>query len=345
MGVDVRRATGADFQDWDDAVEQSAHGTFFHQHDALQVQAEHAGADLHPLVGYKGEEPVGVFPVFELEKGPFVGAFSPPPYLWVGYLGPALVNTAKLSRRKTERRNEGFVEGCWEWIADEVGPAYAQVTTPPRYRDVRPFKWNDCSLTPEYTYAVDLRADQEELLAGFSSDARSNVRDAEAADYEVEVGGSGAIAWIVEQIQRRHDAQGRRYPDLTGFVTDLHERLPDGQVMPYVLRVAGKPVGGLIAVGHADTVYRWQGGVTPDVEVDLAVNDLLDWHVMCDAAERGRVAYDLVGAGVPRINRYKAKFNPRLSTFYRVEYGSWGAPTLASVYRQLSAHRPSWSVR
>jgi hypothetical protein len=344
MSVEVRYATAADVERWDEYVERSSQATFFHQYDALQCQAEHTGATLHPLVGYKGEEPVGLFPAFELAKGPLTGVFSPPPYLWVGYLGPALLNTAKLSQRKTERRNEQFVEGCIERLRSEIGTAYLQITTPPGYDDVRPFKWSGGTVTPKYTYTVDLRPDEEALLNAFSSDARSNIRDAEAVDYSVEVGGHESIEWLLEQVRQRYEAQGRPYSDSDGFVVDLHDRLPDGQVRPYVLRIDGERIGGLLTVEDADTIYRWQGGVRPAADVDLAVNDVLDWHVMRSAPERGISSYDLVGAGDRSINRYKAKFAPELTPFYRIQDGAWGVPALTHVYRQISAIRHSIGV-
>ncbi len=39
---------------------------------------------------------------------------------------------------------------------------------------------------------------------------------------------------------------------------------------------------------------------------------------MRDGLRAGLERYDLVGAGVPSINRYKAKFNPRLETNYTI---------------------------
>lgn len=335
MSIDIHYATDTHLERWDDHVEQSPQGTVFHRREALDVLAEHSGTTVHHLVGLKGQEPVGVFPVFEKGIGPVSTAFSPPPGLRVPYLGPAMLNMTKLSRRKTDRRHKQFVDGCLEWIDDELHPRYGHIRTNGRHDDLRPFAWNGCDVTPEHTYVVDLDRDEADLLASFSSDARRNVQPDGEEDFDVRVGGVEAIRSIVEQVAARYASQGVEFGVDVAFVTDLHDRLPDGQVRPYVLEVGGEFQGGILALEDGDTAYRWQGGVRTDAETDLRVNDLLDWHVMRDAMDRGCTAYDLVGAETPRINTYKAKWDPDLRTCHRIELGSPLATGLAHLYQSV----------
>lgn len=330
--VDVRLATEDDLERWNGYVERSPHGTLFHEHEPLRVQADHADATLHPLIGYKGQEPVGLFPVFEVRKQLVSTAFSPPPHLRVPYLGPAFLNLEKLKQRKRERRRQSFVDGCFDWIETELSPKYAHFRTGTAFADSRPFKWNEHDVTPEYTYVVDLDTDEEELLTRFSSDARRNVTNAPEDAYEIEEGGIGAIRDILEQVRNRYESQGIRFDVSPEFVIDLYEESPNGHVRPYALYHDGDFVGGILAHEYDDTVSRWLGGVRTDLDVDLPTNDLLDWAVMSDGIDRGLSAYDLVGADTPRINRYKAKFNPSLRTYYSVEYGTWGMRKLARLY-------------
>jgi hypothetical protein len=334
MSIDVRRADDDDLATWDDRVERARHGTAFHRRGALDVLADHAGATVHHLVGYKGQEPVGLFPVFELSKGPISGAFSPPPDLRVPYLGPALLNMDKLKQRKAERRFRRFVDGCFEWLRGEVNPWYLHVRTDHGFADVRPFKWNDCTVTPTYTYVVDLTPGPEDLLMRFSSDARSNVREGREADVDVAERGPEAIDRIVDQVRARYEAQDIAYHVSADFVADLHEALPAGELRPYTCRADGEFVGGMLVVEHGDAVARWQGGVKTDA-TDLPVNDLLDWQVMTDAMDRGVTAYDLVGAENRRISGYKSKFAPDLSPFYTVEGGPRPMRFAASLHDRL----------
>ncbi|AFZ74379.1 lipid II:glycine glycyltransferase FemX [Natronobacterium gregoryi] len=332
MSVEVRLATDDDRERWNRYVERSPQGRLWHELEALAVQADYAGATLHPLIGFKGQEPVGLFPVFEVDKRFVTTVFSPPPHLRVPYLGPVFLNVEKLKQRKRERRRLAFVDDCMEWVRSELNPKYGHVRTTAGFADARPLEWNEYDASPEYTYVVDLTRDREELLLSFSSDARSNVRNTDEDAFEVTVGGPEDIELIMAQVRNRYESQGIDFRVTDEFVLDLHERVTGGAIRPYTLRVDGEFVGGILAAEYGDTTGRWLGGVRSDTGVDLPTNDLLDWAIMEDGLERGLAGYDLVGADNRRINRYKAKFNPELRTYYSLEYGSWGMRQAASLY-------------
>jgi hypothetical protein len=332
--VDVRLADDDDMQRWDDIVARSPQGTPFHRRAALDVVAEHSGTTLHPLVGYKGQEPVGLLPVYELSKGPATALFSPPPRLKVSYQGPVLVNFEKLKRRKAEKRAKRFVDGCVETLETEFSPDYVHLRSGPRYVDTRAFVWNEFDVNERFTYVVDLTTEPETLIEEFSSDARRNVRNGHDDRYEITEGGAEAIERIVEQVRARHEAQGEAYPVTTAFVTDLWRSLPEGTVRPYVCTVDGEFAGGMVTMESGDTVYRWQGGAKTDG--DLPVNDLVDWRIIRDAAERGLTRYDLAGANNHRISRYKAKFAPELTAYHEMEWGTPPANVALTVYRRVA---------
>lgn len=332
-GIEVRRADSNDVEKWNRYVERSPQGNPFHEYEALQVMAKHSDSTLHPLVGFKGQEPVGIFPAFEISKGPVSTAFSPPPGLLASYLGPALLNVEKLKQRKAERRHKRFVDGCLEWLEAELDPKYVHLRTDPRYGDLRPLVWQGFEATPKYTYAVDLSLGADELLKRFSSDARSNIRNAEDADYTVEVGGYTEIKEILSQIRSRYEAQEKHYPVTSSFVCDLYEAVPEGHVRPYTMFADGEPLGGMIALEAGDTVYRWQGGAKHGA--DLPVNDIVDWHIITDAIDRGLTTYDLVGANQERLCGYKAKFSPTLRTYYELERGTRSMNLVSNIYKRL----------
>lgn len=332
MGIDIVEADTEELEKWNDHVEKSPDTSAFHRIEALRTQAAHSGTELHPLVGYKGQEPTGVFPVFERTKGPLTVAFSPPPPLWIQCLGPALLNTNGLKQRKRERRTTRFVEGCIEWVDENVGADLLRVTTDGNYDDLRPFKWNDADVSPAYTYVVDLSPELDDLIMEFSSDARKNIRNAEEIDHTVAVGDRDDALRIIEEVRQRYDNQGKSFNMPSEFIGDLYDALPDGRLRPYVCRADGEYLGGVLAVEDDDRIYRWQGGTKPDIDIDLAVNDVLDWGIMTDAKERDIGEYDLVGADDRRIASYKAKFAPSLETFYNVERGSWSVKALVDIY-------------
>ncbi len=76
---------------------------------------------------------------------------------------------------------------------------------------MRPFVWNEYDVTPGYTYVVDLEGDESALLDRFSSDARSNVRNADEDAYIVEEGNGVDVERIVDQVANRYENQGVRF--------------------------------------------------------------------------------------------------------------------------------------
>ncbi|GKZ12536.1 GNAT family N-acetyltransferase [Haladaptatus sp. W1] len=329
-GIRVERTNDVDR--WNDLVERSPQGALFHRLEALEVQADHTGATFHPLVGYKGQEPVGLFPAFTISKGGVTTAFSPPPNLWLPHLGPVLLNMGKLKRRKAERRHRRFIDGCLDWLDREYAPKYVHVRTGGTYDDVRPFEWNEFEIQPRHTYEVDLTPGEEDVLASFSGDARSNIRTDDDR-YEIHVGGPEAIRKIIGQVKARHDEQDEPYRLSPQFVVDLYRFLPDGAVRPYVCDVDGEFAGGMIALADDERVYRWQGGAKHDL--DVPINDLVDWAIMRDAMDEGIPRYDLVGANERRLCGYKAKFNPELVRYHSLERGTRMMNLLTDVYKRF----------
>ncbi|WP_123539017.1 lipid II:glycine glycyltransferase FemX [Halosimplex salinum] len=338
MSIEISRLTSEAYDEWDRAVERSPETTIFHRSEVLEQLAEYTDAELHLLVGYKGQEPVGVLPLFELEKGPIRAAFSPPPAASVEYLGPARLNMAKLSRRKAERRHQRFLDACFEYVDETINPAITRIDTGPDYDDVRPFQWEGYSVVPEYTYVVEL-TDEDDLLSRFSSDARGNIRDSYDADFVIEQGRKHALGLIVDQVQRRYRDQDHPVTLPSPFIERLFEALSADEFRPYVCRVDGEFVGGILVVADGDTVYRWIGGVRPERDVDFPVNDLLDWRVMTDAIADGRERYDLVGAGAERVNEYKAKFDPDLMTSYRIHSNPLLFDAVSWAYEHVERRR------
>lgn len=336
MSVEIKQPPHDELRQWNEYVDRSPHGDLFQYREALQAQARWLDCQLHTLVGLKGQEPVGLFPLFEIKKGPFRTAFSPAPGLKIPYGGPALLNMDKLKQRKAEQRHRSFLKACFGWIDESLSPRYTHIRLHGDYPDLRPMKWEGFDIDTSYTYLVDLSPDEAELLSTFSRDARSNIRKTrDSEEVSIRIGDEESIGRIVEQVRQRYENQGIAFRLSDEFVTDLSGSLPDGSIRPYICRVRGEFVGGILTYEYDDTIYRWQGGVRPNRELEFGINDLLDWYVMTDAKSRGLTTYDLVGAENPRINGYKAKFNPDLEEYYTLENGTAGFSMAAHVYRRL----------
>lgn len=331
MSIDVRPIDDRDR--WNDLLADATHPTAFHHAAALDVFEAYSDTVCHRLVGFKGEEAIGLFPLFTMEKGPFTVAFSPPPDLKISYLGPRMIYRHDPKRRRRDKRNRQFVESALDWLEETHDPRFTSIRTASQYDDTRPFIWREFEATPRYTYVIDLEREPDELLSAFSSDARSNVTSDYDVDYEIGPAGPDAIAKIMEQVKQRHAEQEKAFPLDVEPVEELYRSLPEGVLRPYVCRIDGEFAGGVLNVEYAGRAIRWLGGTK--VDVDIPINDLLDWNYSRDAMERGAVSYDLAGANNPQIASFKAKFAPDLLTYYSLQRGSAGMTALSRLYGKL----------
>lgn len=330
MSVEIDRLDDADT--WDALVARADETTPFHRRDALDVLAAHSDTDLHPFVGYVGEEPVGLFPIFERSVGPVSAVFSPPPNLKIPSLGPATFADPAMKRRKRERRHRRFVESALSVVDDEIGPSFVTVRAGVGYADPRPFIWNGFEPTPRFTYHVDLTPGTDALLAETSSDLRSNVRKTDDEAFEIVDGGRSGLEQVVVNARRRHEEQGISYGVTPAFVRDLSRAIPEA-VTAKICTADGVFAGGSIVLSDDDTAYRWQS--VTDFDAPVPAGDLLDWHVICDASARGLETYDLVGANNRRLCGYKSKFAPDVATHYRLKRSGRLMDAVASLYLRV----------
>jgi len=331
MAIEI--TTLHDTEEWNDLVEQSTQTTPFHRAECLEVMATHANATLHPYVGYKGHEPVGLFPIFEISKGPISTAFSPPPNLKISYLGPALLNHTKQKQRRQEKTNSRFISACLAELKKTVDPKYTHLRTSVQYSDTRPLIWDGFKPTTRYTYVVDLTPSHDDLMMSFSSDARSNITGTDETEYEISRGGDREIRRTISELKTYHADQNVSYEITPEFVIDLATQLPDDRFRIYCCRVDGEFVGGHITLEQGDTIYGWQSW--GDREADVSVNDLLDWEIMRTARDRGLTQYDLVGANNERISKCKAKFSPQLRMYQTIERGTPAMNVVSELYKRV----------
>lgn len=333
MSIEVQQADADALASWDQWLAQSEAGTFFHQIDVLDVLNKHAETTLHHLVGFKGNQPVGALPVFELSKGPFTFVLSPPPKLGVPALGPVLFDADQLKRHTLEKRNRRFIDGCVDWINSNISPNYTRIVSEPAYHDPRPFAWNGFDMTPYHTYHVDLTAGESVVMDRFKKSLRSDIRRSQDEDYTVRRGDKHDARWIINKVEERYEAQGEAFTITPSYIDDLLHAVGLDQLPVYVGELNGERISGILSPRFDSTMYYWQGGGRPDVSFPM--NDLIHWQLIQDGIDEGYAVYDLVGANTRRLCEYKSKFGPSLRTYYELEAGSTATTLLTKLYKRL----------
>jgi hypothetical protein len=321
-------------EEWASALPSSGFEPF-HAPAALSVLAEHAPGELALVGGYRGEQLVAMAPLF-VQRGPGVRMVSsPPPGMAVPNLGPLVMATSP-KRRKQENVNGRFAEGVLDTFGVDSSRTLFRTVCHPAYGDPRPYRWNGLSVSPAFTYRLDVgNRSPDALLDSFSRSLRREIRAGADAAIEIECEGIDGGETVFRETAARYAETDQRFgvewPYVRGLIATLDERC-----RVYVARTpAGEYLGGIIALYSNDAAYYWLGGTRATHE-GTSVNSLLHWRIIRDVATDPPVEsvgeYDLVGANTERLCAYKSKFGAELAPYYVVESGGMAMDAAKAAY-------------
>ncbi len=330
------RVERLDLDEWESALPSGGHEVF-HRPEALRVIDDHTPHELQLYGGFKGEQPIALFPAFVRERSVGVTVTSPPPGMNIPQLGPVLMPTSP-KRRKQEKINKEFTDEVLDRVGAEESLTLIHMVCADEYTDPRPYVWNDLSVQPYFTYALDVDGDTDAIMKNFSKSLRREIRNARDTDVEITVEGVEAAAEVHRNTKERYEEQGDEHPVSWRYVRDLIEALDD-RARTYVARTPdGEFLSGVTALYSDDAAYFWQGGARATYEGE-SVNSLIHWNIIEDIAAGEPIdsvsQYDLMGANTERLCRYKAKFGADLVTYYIVETSSPAMDVAKRAYRAL----------
>jgi len=340
--VDIKRLT---LSEWNDALPNEAAGVF-HRAETLRVLDAHATGELQLYGGFKGQEPLGLLPVFVRNEFGARFVISPPPGYSVPRLGPVFFPKSP-KQRKCEEQNHAFTEQVLHALDVNSPRVLLGIETSPHYGDPRPFLWEDLRVAPRFSYRLDL-ADrtEDDVLNSFTADLRSEIRKGADLDVEISLGGTREAKRVCQDLKERHQEQDRTYPTPKAFVGDLVDELgPRARV--YVAREPdGSYLGGITVLYSDDEAVFWQGGSKANYR-GVSVNSILHWQIIRDILQEPTLesvsSYDFGNALNRRISRYKSKFDVRIEPHYRIKsdlmvlaqklYGLRRKPIAEPLYR------------
>ena len=167
-----------DAADYSAYVEMVRHATPFHAPGWLRVLDEGGRGGMHILRVSEGAETIALFPHLHARKGPVSFLASPPPEAGVQYLGPLFPGLEDLKQDKRERRLTRFADALLDHVR-ETKVRYLQVRMAPGLDDARPFLWAGFSVSPRYTYQIDLHDGVEAIWERLKKSVRSDIRRTE----------------------------------------------------------------------------------------------------------------------------------------------------------------------
>jgi hypothetical protein len=317
MTLEIRPAGEADASLWDRVVGDSPHGTIFHRWKWLRIAEKHSGFRLIPLLCFKGERAVGVFPLFHRRRFLQHLVFSPPPSTLLPFLGPVFPFYQKQRQEDREREMVEFEESVQTYIASHPGADYIDVSLSFGLADPRPFAWAGYQIVLRYDYQVSLEPDSGDLWHRLNRNTRRNVQEAREMQFTVDAAGREEIPDVHRLLSDRYRAQHRCFPAGVQYFQDLFDAFR-GEMTILAVRREGRILSGMVQVRDKDRVWAWVGFPRPASEPRPSPNDLLTWEAISRARDEGARSYVTTGAaGNARIHWYYAsKCDPEMRVRY-----------------------------
>lgn len=313
------------FAEWDEQLPQDPLEIFYSA-DALRIIDDHWSGELRLYGGYKGQQLVGLAPVFirQHRLGRLVA--SPPIGFGIDRLGPVVMPTSPKQRKK-EAVNRKFITKLIEEIDATDRFTLFRMSCDIQYDDPRPFQWAGLDITPAFTYRLDLDSTTpDEVLSSFSRDLRRDIKKRDEVGITVrrEPNTSEYLERIYRAMQDRFREQGTEHPISWAFFRDLVGGLEDNARVYVAESDDGEFLSGMVVLYANGTAYYWKGGAKPSgVDCSVSPNSLLHWQIIedtfTDPTLESITAYDFYTAKNSRLSRYKSSFGGRLVPHYLVE--------------------------
>lgn len=339
MEIKFKIAEEEDSKLWDEIVASSPHGTMFHIWKWLKIIERNAKLKLYPLIIYKDNTIVGIYPIF-LQKKDFVYiAYSPNRSSYVLYLGPLIHNYENLKQDKKEAAFLLLQEEIDRILFSEFKCKFVQISSSPGLSDCRAFKWCGYQVEPRYTYRVDLSKGPDYVWERFDRKLRVDINRAVREGVEVEEGNKDDLEFIHSSIHRRFKEQGLGAIDNYKYLLELYEEFyPKNMMKIFIAKYKGKRVAGVIYLLHGNIIYLWEGITKIDLK-GIAPNDMIQWTVIKWACNNGFDYYEIMeGGNVRRLRNFKSKYNPEpMIWFTSVKYSSNIYKSLFVIYTVVQA--------
>jgi hypothetical protein len=318
---------------WDAIVENSPSGTLFHTWKWLRIAEKYSGSTLYPLIFFRGEEPIGLVPLFYQTRYHLRMVFSPPPHLALLFLGPIISGKSEKRSYKIESAWIELQKQMDIFIEKNLKPHYVSISSAPGISDVRPYRWAGYHCENAYDYVSDIGAGVESIWQNLQKNFRQDINRSKKLGISIETGGEKELEIIYDSLVQRYREQGRPVKVPKQYLIDLYRSFPDN-IRIFVAKHEGNIVTGSIELVYKNGIGSWIGNAKPLVNITPSPNGILLWEIIKYAIENGYKEYLIYGAaGNERLYVYwSSKFNPQLQSRFVATKASVTARLIESGY-------------
>lgn len=304
MPLELRELDEISSSEWNEIVGRFEEATIFHTMEWLRILADLFGATLRPFGILEEDKIVGIFPAFSIHKV-FFNILASPLTGWA---------TPRIGPLCQEDRIGDFLLAL-EAILDDEKVNYSEITFIGNLKEGT-LQQNGFSTEERRTYILDLEPDLDVMWAKLEGKCRNMVRKAEKNKLQVvAVESEGYFDEYYRMAEDVYEKSNRPPAIPREFFRRVWESFHGkGQMRVLSAEHQGKSVAGAVFLTYRDSVYYWDG-VSYRQYNTLAPNNLIQWELIKWAAQSGYKTYDMLGADMPGVARFKASFGPKLASY------------------------------
>jgi len=277
--------------DWDEALDALPGATAYHRYDFLECISESLRCTFEPLAIMLGTERAGLAPLVVRRIGP-VCTINWMPFPYLGPLTSDSLLPGVLSLLAAEGRRRGAVHHQQAFVGlmpDGIAGGFSPGT--------------------EQAFVIPLAGQSDEaLLAGMTGNGRRHIARARRDGVEIHPAERGDFELMDRWSEAIYARQGLppRYP--AGAYEQLFDTMgKDPGSHFHSARLDGETIAVDMTFSFGRRSFAWQVAVDPDHR-SAYPQELLIWHHLTAARDRGDTVFDLAGAPTPGIAAFKRNF-------------------------------------
>lgn len=296
---------------WDNFVDSSPYGMIFHKSDFLNIIQKHSGFQLKKFGFFKGNELLGVLPVFTKKFISKNLIFSPPPGSGVPYLGMVV---SKNYDKLKENKKISLVKTISDDIKKDLTNScmYYSIQNPLYLTDTRPFLWNGFDVNVHYTYVLDLNNGIGDIKINLHRHLRNELN--KIPEKNLYFKKSDDVNFFYDDLKKRYDAQKIKLPLYSKeYVGEIISKFPEYLDLIYLYDLNDNVLGSILMNKYKRYIV-WMGITKSDSS--SFVNNYLIWKMIEEACNNNMKLFEINGARNENLAFFKSRFNPDLVISY-----------------------------
>ena len=294
-----------ELKEWDKIVKQSPYGTIFHTLDWMEILERTYNVKKLPIGIYQDDKMIGVFPAFLQRKGIFKLITSPLREAATPYGGPLI---------KENFLKEVFL--AFDKFTKNMG--YIDITFSPKL-NLNGKILRSSNYEERFTYILNLDRNVDDIWKNLNKKCRNMIRKAEKSNVKIIEGDKKeCLEEYYKMVKDTYKKSNTKPPISMKYYQMVFDVLyQKKQLKVLFAEYDGKVVAGAIFPYFDNRIYYWDGASYQEYN-KVAPNNLIQWHLIEWAVENGFKVYDMIGANIPSIAKFKASFGGDMVKYFYV---------------------------